>query len=168
MKKYINILLISIFAFTACSKSDNQDKTIFDEASKLLKEQNYPKAVMEFEKIVKDYKDGDYYVKSLMELGNIYNAKLISTISPEENSRKAVLYFKKVYTDFPVSTHGEQAMFLTGFIYANELKNLDSAKISYTLFLEKYPTSQFAASVKAELTNMGKSPEEIIDNKTGN
>jgi outer membrane protein assembly factor BamD (BamD/ComL family) len=165
MKKIINLCLISLFVITACSSNDNNDKSVFEEASQLLKDQKYPMAVVQFEKIVKEYPKSDYYPKSLMELGNIYNAKLINTIDGPSNSRKAVYYFHKVYNEFPVSTHGEQALFLTGFIYANELKNIDSARISYTLFLEKYPESKLITSVKSELDNLGKTPEEIIDKK---
>lgn len=165
MKKLIYLCLILLFVISACSSNDNKDQSIFDEGAKQLKEQNYPMAVVQFEKIVKEYPKSDYYPRSMMELGNIYNAKLISTMGPADNSRMAIKYYRKLYTEFPVSTHGEQAMFLTGFIYANELKNADSAKISYNMFLEKYPNSQYVKSVKAELTNMGKSPEEIIDKK---
>jgi outer membrane protein assembly factor BamD (BamD/ComL family) len=164
MKRVIYPCLVLFLFLTACSK-DNKDSAIFEEGQKELKSENYPMAVVKFEQIVKEYPKSDFYPRSLMELGNIYNAKLISTMGPADNSRKAIYYFKKLYTEFPVSTHGEQAMFLTGFIYANELKNQDSAKISYELFLNKYPNSQFSTSVKAELNNMGKTPEDIIDKK---
>lgn len=165
MKKLINFCVIFLSIITACSSNDNNDKSIFEEANQLLKDQKYPMAVVRFEKIVKEYPKSDYYPKSLMELGNIYNAKLINTMDGLSNSRKAVYYFHKVYNEFSVSTHGEQALFLTGFIYANELKDTDSARISYSLFLEKYPESKLVTSVKSELNNLGKTPEEIIDKK---
>ena len=53
-------------------------------------------------------------------------------------------------------------MFSTGFIYANNLNQVDSARAAYTLFLEKYPQSELAASAKGELENLGRTPEEII------
>lgn len=162
MKKIIYLGLVLIFAITGCKSSSNNDQAIFDEANQLLKDLKYPMAVVQFEKLVKEFPKSDYYPKACMELGNIYNAKLITTMSPEANSRKAVYYYNKIYKEFPVSTHAEQALFLTGFIYANELKNMDSAKTSYNLFLEKFPNSQMASSVKAELQNLGKAPEEII------
>jgi len=167
MKKYINLLLIALISLTACSKKEynGSDREVFEEGTKLFKEQKFPMAVIQYEKITKDFPKSDYYPKSLMELGTIYNAKLITTLSKEDNLHKAVYYFKKVYNEFPVSTHAEQAVFLTGFIYANEFKNLDSARITYNLFLEKFPNSQFAASVKAELQNLGKSPDQVIDKK---
>ena len=165
MKKYINLCLFFLIVLTACSSKDNKDKDIFEEGSKQFKARNFPMAVTQFEKIVKEYPKSDYYPKSLMELGTIYNAKLINTMDNAANSKKAVYYFRRVYNEFPVSTHAEQALFLTGFVYANELKNQDSAKITYSLFLEKFPNSQFANSVKAELNNMGKSPDQIVDKK---
>ncbi len=165
MKRLIYLGLIGLFLVTACSKKDTKDQTLFDEAQKQMKEENYPMAMVKYLSIVKDYPKGDYYAKSLMELGNIYNAKLITTMSPAENEHMAIYYYKKVFNEFPVSTHAEQALFLTGFIYANELKDQDSAKINYNLFLEKYPNSQLASSVKGELQNIGKTPDDVIDKK---
>jgi outer membrane protein assembly factor BamD (BamD/ComL family) len=169
MKKIINLCLITLFILTGCkSNSDNKDKEIFEEASQMFKDQKFPMAVVQFEKIVKEYPKGDYYPKSLFELGKIYNAKLITTLDGKINLERAVYYFKKLYNEFPASTYAEQALFLTGFLYANELKYLDSAKITYNTFLEKFPNSQFVKSVKSELENMGKSPEEIINKKESN
>lgn len=168
MRRIINISLIILFALTACKTNyENKDKEIFEEADKLLKEQKFPMAVVQFEKIVSEYPKGDYYPKSLFELGKIYNAKLISTMDAKANCEKAVYYFRKLYNEYPASTYAEQALFLTGFLYANELKYLDSAKTTYNSFLEKFPQSQFVTSVKAELENMGKTPEEILNQKTG-
>lgn len=63
---------------------------------------------------------------------------------------------------YPNSSKAAYAMFLQGFIYENQLKNLDKAKELYTLFLSKYPTHELAKDAKFSLDNLGKSEEELI------
>jgi len=60
-----------------------------------------------------------------------------------------------------------QALFLAGFIYENDLKNLDKAKDMYNTFMKKYPNDTLAASVKFSLENLGKPADEIIKSFEG-
>lgn len=97
MKKLIYLSLITLFVITGCKTNyENKDKEVFEEASQFLKDQSYPMAVVKFEKIIKEFPKGDYYPKSLFELGKIYNAKLITTIDNKANCEKAVYYLKKI------------------------------------------------------------------------
>lgn len=62
----------------------------------------------------------------------------------------------KTYSKTPV------ALFLQGFIAETELQNMQKAKQFYEKFLKLYPDHQLAADVKISLSNLGKSPDEII------
>ena len=57
---------------------------------------------------------------------------------------------------------------MAGFILANDLEDLDEAKSTYELYLEKYPNGQLADDARVELENLGKSPEEILLEKIQN
>jgi len=52
---------------------------------------------------------------------------------------------------------------MAGFIYANELQNYKEAEILYKQFLNEYPDNELAPSARAELENLGLSPEEILE-----
>ena len=55
------------------------------------------------------------------------------------------------------------ALFMTGFVQENLLKNLDKAKTAYELFLQRYPNDpDFADDAQNCLKLLGKSPEEIF------
>jgi hypothetical protein len=45
------------------------------------------------------------------------------------------------------------------------LQKLDEAKLAYQTFLKEYPNHELVSAVKSELENLGKDPEEILQNK---
>ncbi len=75
---------------------------------------------------------------------------------------KAIQIFDRILTEYPTYEKTPHCLFLKGFIYENELKNLEMARQIYQEFLTKYPTNEFADDVKISLDNLGKSPEELI------
>lgn len=52
---------------------------------------------------------------------------------------------------------------MIGFVYENDLNDLENAKQTYEAFLQKYPNDpDFADDAQMALKNLGKSPEELI------
>jgi len=92
--------------------------------------------------------------KELLELAQKENSK--------GNNEKAIKLYEKLIRIHPDSEYSPMALFMIGYINANEIKDYERAKKVYAEFLEKYPTSELANSVKFELENMGKSPDELI------
>jgi len=70
----------------------------------------------------------------------------------------------KIYSQYPRSKQASKAVFLEGFLYANVLNQLDSAKKMYQKYLDNYSEvdEKMTNDVKMELQNLGKSPEEIL------
>ncbi|MDB5284150.1 MAG: hypothetical protein JWO06_3225 [Bacteroidota bacterium] len=75
---------------------------------------------------------------------------------------KGIELYARVYDHYPTFRKRPYALFLQGFTYENELHNLDSAKAKYLLFLSLYPTHPIAHDVEITLSNLGKSPEQIM------
>lgn len=75
---------------------------------------------------------------------------------------KAISYLKRIEQEYPNYSDMSNVMFLTGFIYDNEVKDFDNAKKYYTLFLEKYPEHPLANDTGILIQNLGKSPEDLI------
>lgn len=76
---------------------------------------------------------------------------------------KAIQLLNKIHTDYPKSPRASTALFYEGFTYANELQDYDKAKKIYDKFLAKYPNDPMATSVMAEIENLGKTPDQIIE-----
>ena len=78
------------------------------------------------------------------------------------NGSKAIELFDRFIDKYPDDPKAAVSMFFKGYIYENEIKNLDKAKEIYLQFLEKYPNDDFARDARIALSNLGKSPEEMV------
>ena len=54
----------------------------------------------------------------------------------------AIENFKGIAENYPQGKHHAEALFMLGFINANDIKNLDEAKKYYTEFVQKYPNHE--------------------------
>jgi TolA-binding protein len=160
--KVVSILFIVLVA-VACSS--NKDKEYFDSASTKYKANDFYGAVSDYNKLLNEYPNSKFAEDSYFAIANIYQMNKVPNLSREKSAKKAVEYFQKYYKQFPDSERAPKALFLIGFILANDLQEYDSARIAYTEFLNKYPQHELAASVKMELDYLGKTPEEIIEQK---
>lgn len=160
--KIISILLLS-FIFTFCGSKSPQEN--YDEATKLLTEQKYDEAVVIFEEIAEQNKGNQLASKALFETAKLYQGKVIKTLNGRESLLKSVELYKKIFELYPASKEAENSLFMAGFILANELNDLETAKETYELFIKKFPEGSLVDDAKIELENLGKSPEEILMNK---
>jgi tetratricopeptide (TPR) repeat protein len=97
----------------------------------------------------------DQYVDLLLKA-----AGLAKTI---DNPQKSIELYQKVVVGLPQHKKAPTALFMIGFVYENDLNNLEKAKQTYEQFLQQYPNDpDFADDAKTSLTMLGKTPEEII------
>lgn len=75
---------------------------------------------------------------------------------------KAITTFERIGKEYPEYGKVPQSVFLQGFIYENDLKDLPKAKERYEFFIQQYPQHQLARDVQFSLNNLGKTPEQII------
>ena len=86
-------------------------------------------------------------------------------ITKKEAFLKAINVYTEYQSKYPDDSKTPQAMFMIGFIYANELVDTAKAKEAYSKYLELYPDSEMAESAKAEIENLGLTPDEILQKK---
>lgn len=165
-RRWIYLTSFSVIILFANGCHSKSDKQIFDSAAEKAKAKNFTEAVKEYELLAKEFPESNLACKGLLETAKIYHSLLIPNLQKEESLKKAVGYYKRVAKEFEDQPEAESALFTMGFVQANELKQLDSAKIAYETFLKKYPKSQLVNSVQLEINNLGKTPEEILQNKT--
>ncbi len=158
MKSYFVFFSLFLF-FAGCGKNE---KDQFEEANHLVKEEKYTEAIAAYEKVVKEFPAGDLAPKATYEIAKLYQAGIIPGIDQTASQEKAVEYYQKVFVNSPKHELAPSSLFMSGFIQANTLGKYHEATITYKKFLEMYPTNELADDAKAELDNMGLSPEEII------
>ena len=76
--------------------------------------------------------------------------------------QQAIKLFQRIIAEYPDFDKLPQCLFLQGYVYENNLGNLQKAKEIYQEFLKKYPDDEFADDAKVSLENLGKSPEQLI------
>ena len=159
MKKYLLVVLVPLLIIS-CSKTSDQE--YFDQAKILLDENKITEAVTSLETLVNEYPESKIAPAALVQLAQVYQNQLDKNIKRTESFEKAEKYFMQVYEKYSDSEEAPKALFMSGFIFANDLMKYDEATSRYNLFLEKYPSHPLAMSAKEELDNMGLTPEEIL------
>ena len=76
--------------------------------------------------------------------------------------KSTIALFNKIRSTYPKYKNVPTILFLTGYVYENQLQDYVNAKKYYLELLDKYPNSDFADDAIISLNNLGKSPEEMI------
>jgi len=159
MKKFI-VFAILFLSIAACNSED--DKSLFESALRFSKEQKFREAIQNYEKIISEFPESKYKAEVLFDLGKMYQARMDKNVAESDSYNKAKKYFMMLYKEFPKDKNAASSLFMVGFIQANLLNQLDSAKIVYNKFLKEFPNHPMAESAKAEVENLGVPPEQII------
>jgi len=152
MKSFFPLILM-LFIVSCSRKSDVE---LYNEGKSAEAEKNFTKATELFEEAVNRYPAQAYAESSLARLAVIYNNDV-------KDPRKALDAYRRFYTLFPSSKQAPTMLFLSGFLLNNELRMIDSAKLVYETFLQKYPQHELAASARFELENLGKEPGQSLN-----
>ena len=79
-----------------------------------------------------------------------------------ENSGKSLALFDQYIQQYPDQPKTPMCLFFKAFIYENQTRDLDKARETYLLFIEKYPAHEFAEQSQLALKNLGKTPEMLV------
>jgi TolA-binding protein len=164
MKRIFTFFTIIILLFTACKS--NKDKELFESAAAKAKAKNYSEALKDYQKIITEYSSSEKAAESYFSVAAMYHMYQIPNISKEESLKKAVSYYHKLFEEFPGNEKAAKGLFMAAFIEANELNQVEKAREYYQAFLKEYSSHELAPQAKIELDNLGKAPEEILQNKT--
>lgn len=161
------MMIYSLIGFTIflVSCAGKADKDLYESAIKNIENEKYAEALVQFEKLVADYPNSEYYQDALLQTGELYQGQVNKNIPYKESLKKAIQSYRIFYSKYNDDPKAPQTLFMIGFIQANDLGELDSARATYTKFVELYPDNEIAASAKTELENLGLSPDEILAKK---
>lgn len=76
---------------------------------------------------------------------------------------QAIKYFERVYNDYKDYEKRPYALFLQAFVLENQAMEYDRATEIYKEFIKLYPNHPMADDAEYSMMNMGKSPEELIE-----
>lgn len=77
------------------------------------------------------------------------------------NFDEAIKTYKKIMDEYPIGEHRSKAIFMLGFLYANEIKDYEKAEEYYNMVLRDYPDDELNPSARFELDNLGKDIAEF-------
>lgn len=157
--KHLIILLISLLLSFCGGQTDEE---LFESGQKLLNEKNYDEALVIFEELANENKESELAPKALFECAKLYQGQVLKNLDSKSSLIKSVQVYKSIFEKYPANEDAGNSLFMAGFILANDLRDLDAAKSTYELYLEKYPNGQLADDARVELENLGKTPEEIL------
>ncbi len=150
MKIFISFFL---FLFTSCSNITDQELWMKIEHAKGNK--NWDSTMQVSQRIIRDFPNGRYVGWARFALAESYRFK--------NQPREALDNYKLFHKQYPEMQPSALSLFLTAYIYNNNLQMFDSAKVYYEEFLKEFPDHDLAPSVKFELESIGKSPEETLN-----
>jgi peptidyl-prolyl cis-trans isomerase C len=75
----------------------------------------------------------------------------------EEVNYTRIQYYRNLVNKYPDHKYAPQALFMIGFVYAEEVMNLVQARRVFKELLEKYPDSEVAESAEWMIENLNKS-----------
>ncbi len=147
---------------TQFPKSTVADSSMFRIAKLEIDIKSYMNALRDFELLTQNYPNSKLLTATYFELGKLYHGKVLKEIPVDESYRTAVDFYKKVFNRDKNFHDAPQALFMAGFLEANELNDYKAAKATYNLFIKSYPNHELAESARTELKTLGISPEDIL------
>lgn len=102
----------------------------------------------------------DKYPEDSLAPGFLFKAANVTMNNNDPH--KAIGFFDRYIEKYPNAPKAPMCLFFKGFIYENMLRDLDKAREIYLMFIEKYPSDEFADDAQMALKNLGKTPEMLI------
>ncbi len=82
--------------------------------------------------------------------------QLWELIQMEEDPYERIQYYRDIVNHYPDHKYAPQALFMIGFVYAEELRDTKRAKQTFDELLMKYPDSEVVESAKWMIENVDK------------
>lgn len=161
MKKlsFISALLV-VLLFAGCGKNP---QTYLDEAKKLIEGKKFKDAIKVYETMIKEMPESDSLVVAYFNLGNLYRMPEVAETSKDKLS--AIENFKKVFEKFPKSPYAPYALFNVGYIYGNDLNDIQNATENYNLLIKNFPDNHLSKVAKDDMAILGTPPEVLLNEK---
>lgn len=162
MKRIFNLLIVPVIIITSCSSPGNNlessiksmEDTLFADETKMIDRDKARELIKMYVQFADENPDDADTPNTLFKAGDLsMNLNM---------PRQAIQIFDRIMNNYPNFEKTPQCLFLKGYIFENDLKDLKMAKQIYEEFLVKYPDDEFADDAQISIQHLGKSPEELI------
>lgn len=162
MKNIIYLLAISIFMIGCTESKETVLQKIQDAESNLYAKEGAFQfndslatiTIAAYEQYASSFPEDAETPEYMFKAADLYRAK--------REFEPALAIYDKLQTNYADFKKVPQTVFLQGFVYENDLKDMPKAKERYETFLAEYPNHDLAKDVKFSLDHLGKTPEQII------
>ena len=165
MKKYFYIAVILVISFSCSGPQDNKTQSIQDSIDQLeAKLYNGDDVQINMDdalNLIKLYQE--FAIENPKDsLAPLFLFRASDLSMNLNRPIQTIAIFDELMDKYPDYEKVPSVLFLKAFVYEDQLKDFDQAKIYYEEFLQKYPDSDFADDAEISLKNLGKTPEELI------
>jgi hypothetical protein len=111
--------------------------------------------------------NNDYEVKNYMN--EFYNSiqrspeELWNFAQNADDPQDRLRSFREIADKFPNDEYAPQALFMVGFVYAEELYDYVTADRTFTELVDRFPDSEYADMARWMMENMGKDTPKFED-----
>jgi TolA-binding protein len=160
--KNLSALFLAVFIMAACSSKqstllseiEQMENDLFADATKMIDKAKARELIDKYVLFADEFPENTEAPQMLFKAGDMsMNLNM---------SQEAIDIFNRIMNSYPDFDKTPQCLFLKGYIYENNLGDLQMAKSIYEEFLQKYPEDDFADDAEVSIKNLGKTPEELI------
>ncbi len=155
-KKLLTIVLLTFLVLLAtCSKDKVKTANgYWNLARESFNNRKYAEAIETYQKLVNRFPEDTLAVRALFAVAEVYKNNL-------KDYKSAIDAYQQVLDKYASDPKSPNASFMIGYIYANDLNDYEKAKASYLKFIEQYPDHMLVQSAEWEISNLGKTLDEI-------
>jgi tetratricopeptide (TPR) repeat protein len=147
------------YVLVKCSERRDEGYRTLDEMHDTISSQLFSE---KSRKIVQDIIEELKQKNKVKYLGMVESAKeLMDKAENAATSLDKVKYYERFLSLYPSDPNAHKALFMIGFISAEDLKDYDTAKSSFRKLINTYPNSEFVNSAKWMLENMEKEDSSV-------
>ncbi|MBE0648616.1 MAG: tetratricopeptide repeat protein [Bacteroidales bacterium] len=162
MKKTGYILIFALVGFiSSCGPSKNQteERITAMENRMFTSEAGFSRAGAD--SLIQMYRDfAAAYPND--SLSPNYLFKAASMTMNLQNGPGSIALFDQIIESYPDFEKAPLCLFFKGYVEENVLGDIDKARATYQIFIDTYPDHDFADDAQASINNLGKTPEQMI------
>ena len=160
--KIVIVFVLALFIVSCKSNSDKLSKEINEKEKEFYLTGNPVPDKEKVNELLELYsKFADSYPKDSLTPVFLYKAATLSMNT--DKSENAIIMLDRIINDYNDFPKLPETFFLKAFIYDNNIKNINKAREAYTVFLQKFPKNDLANDAAISLDNLGKTPEQIVN-----
>jgi EpsD family peptidyl-prolyl cis-trans isomerase len=146
------------FAIVKITEKNPEHTQTLEEARRtIISKLRGEKEKADYERVVEKLKEkypSENYIREKLERTTRTAEELWQMAQLEQDPHKRIQFYRDIVNAYPNDKNAPQALFMIGFVYAEELQDTRQAQRTFDELMEKYPQSEMVESAKWMIENM--------------